>query len=410
MRIAVVSVDQRPLRAGSRDWVTGSAVHLTELAAALARLGHDVRVYTRRSSPSQPEQTTDATGVTIVNVPIGPPHPAHPGEQLCHLNPFGQWLDRSWRLGWAPDVVHAHAWPSAVAALVAKKLTSRPTVVTFHGVAAEPPHGHSQGDERVAAFRWRVEQAAASGADAVVELSHSDAHRVRRLGIPRAKVTVIPPGVDTTQFQPTGRAWSRRRTHRILAVGQLVPSNGFADTVAALPDLPDTELVIIGRPPPPSRGLGPHAAALRASAINTGAHDRLRLTGAVPYRDMPGWYRSADLLVCTPSHASLSRAALEAMACGVPVMAAAAGGLSEAVADGTVGRLIPPGSPAQLVATIQALLTDPDLRGAYGLAGIERARLEYSWQQAAQRTLDTYRRALGHHAAAPREREAAAAA
>ncbi|MEH1127009.1 glycosyltransferase [Micromonospora sp. CPCC 206061] len=408
MRIAVVSVDQRPLRAGSRDWITGSAVHMTELSAALARLGHDVRVYTRRSSPSQPEQATDADGITLVNAPIGPARTAHPGEQLCHLNPFGQWLDRSWRDDWAPDVVHAHTWPSAVAALVAKKMTSRPTVVTFHGVA-EPLGDHGQGD-RVAAFRRRVEQAAAGEADAVLALSHSDAHHMRRLGIPRTKVSVIPPGVDTAQFQPSGPAWNRRRPHRILAVGQLIPSNGFADTVAALPGLPDTELVIIGRPPPPSRGLGPHAAALRASAVNTGTHDRLRLTGAVPYRDMPGWYRSADLLVCTPSHASLNRAALEAMACGVPVMAAATGGLSEAVTDGTVGRLIPPGSPAQLVATIHALLTDPELRGAYGLAGIERARLEYSWHQAAQRTLDTYRRTLGHHVAAPRGRQTATAA
>ncbi|MCW6005277.1 glycosyltransferase family 4 protein [Micromonospora sp. CPCC 205371] len=187
-------------------------------------------------------------------------------------------------------------------------------------------------------------------------------------------------------------------------------SNGFADTVAVLPQLPDTELVIIGRPPPPSRGLGPYAAALRAEAINTGSHDRLRLTGAVPYSDMPGWYRSADLLVCTPSHACLNRAALEAMACGVPVIAAATGGLSEAVADAAVGRLIAPGSPERLAATIQALLTDSALRDAYGAAGTERVRQQYSWHQATQRTLDTYRRACGHHAASPGSQTVTAAA
>lgn len=395
MRIAVVSVDQRPLRAAGRDWVTGASVHMAELCASLAGLGHDVRVYTRRSSPSQPAESTDATGVTVVNAPVGPPRPPRAGEQLCHLSAFGQWLDRSWRHGWAPDVVHAHTWPSAVAALVAKRMTSRPTVVTFHGVATDPPD-----HDRAAAFRRRVEQAMAGEADAVVALSHSDAHRLRHFGVPRAKVSVIPPGVDTARFQPAGPAWPRRRAYRILAVGQLITSNGFADTVATLPELPDTELVIVGRPPPPSRGLGAYAAALRASAINAGSHDRLRLTGAVPYRDMPGWYRSADLLVCTPSHASLNRAALEAMACGVPVMAAAVGGLSEAVADGTVGRLIPPGSTAQLAATIQALLTDRALRGAYGQAGAARARQEYTWQQAAQRTLDAYRRTVSHHTAA----------
>ncbi|MCW6005276.1 glycosyltransferase [Micromonospora sp. CPCC 205371] len=146
--------------------MTGSTVHMTELSASLARLGHDVRVYTRRSSPAQPAQTTDATGITVVNVPIGEPRPPRPGEQLCHLDPFGRWLDRSWGDDWAPDVVHAHTWPSAVAALVAKKMTSRPTVVTLHGVAADPTPDDGQAG-RAAAFRRRVALCAAAEADAV---------------------------------------------------------------------------------------------------------------------------------------------------------------------------------------------------------------------------------------------------
>jgi D-inositol-3-phosphate glycosyltransferase len=392
MRIAVISVDHRPLRTGGRDWATGPAVHVTELSAALAGLGHDVRVYTTRSSPSQHEQTTDAAGVTVVNVPVGPPLPAQPGEQLWHLNPFGQWLDQSWRQGWAPDVVHAHAWPAAVAALVAKKMIDRPTVVTFHGPSADDPS---------AGFRCRVEQTAADMADAVVALSRWDAHNLRGLGFAPAKVSVIQPGVDTARFAPDGPAWARRHTHRILAVGQLVTHNGFADTIAALPDLPDTELVIVGRPPPPSRGLGPHAAQLRAIAINSGAHAQLRLAGAATYTDMPGWYRSADLLVCTPRHTSLGRAAVEAMACGVPVVANAAGGLSDTVTDGVTGRLIPPGPPPQLTEAIRALLADPDLRRRYGTAGAERAHRQHRWRDVAQRTLDVYHHTRSHHSLAP---------
>jgi D-inositol-3-phosphate glycosyltransferase len=384
MRVAVLSIGHRPVRAGGRDWASGPAVHVTELAAALAHLGHDVRVYTRRSSPSQPEQSRDPAGVTTVSVPVGPPRATPPDEEADQVTAFGQWLDRSWRQGWAPDVVHAHGWPSALSALVAKSLASRPTVVT------SPPIGAGLGHRDV------IEQAT-RGADALVALSRGDAHILRRLGVPAAKVSVIPSGVDTEQFAPDGRAWARRRTHRVLAVGQLVPENGFAAPVTALPDLPDTELVIVGRPPPPSHGLGPHAAALRALAVNNAVHDRLRLTGGAPYRDMPAWYRSADLLVCAPSYPSFGRAAVEAMACGVPVVASAVGGLPETVTDGVCGVLVPPDSPGLLAKAVRTLLADPALRRGYGTAAAELARRQHTWHRAAQSIMDLYHHARTHH-------------
>jgi glycosyltransferase involved in cell wall biosynthesis len=201
--------------------------------------------------------------------------------------------------------------------------------------------------------------------------------------------------VDIGRFAPEGRAWVRRRTHRVLAVGQLVAASGFAAAVDALPELPDTELVVVGRPRPPSNGLGPHAAELRAIAVNHGVHEHLRLTGSAPYADMPGWYRSADLLVCTPEHASFSRAAIEAMACGIPVVATAGGALAEVVTDRVTGRLV---APDQLAGTIRELLADADLRRAYGAAGTERVRHDYDWAVAARRTVETYERAMTRHA------------
>jgi glycosyltransferase involved in cell wall biosynthesis len=379
MRIAILSVDHRPVRPASREWTAAPAVHVAELAAALAARGHDVRVYTRRLSPSQPEVKTGADGVTTVAVPAEEP------------DVFGQWLDGSWRDGWAPDVVHAHALPSAVAAMVARKLTSRPTVVTFHG--------QQEGDAA----------AIAGTADAVVALTRAEAHGVRRLGAAPANVSVISPGVDSARFVPEGRSWARRRTHRVLAVGQLVAANGFAAAVAALPELPDTELVVVGRPRPPSSGLGAHAAELRALAVNHGVHEHLRLTGAAPYADMPGWYRSADLLVCTPEHASFSRAAVEAMACGLPVVAT---GPVEGVADGVTGRIVP---PERLAGTLAELLADHETRRAYGLAALQRARAHFDWAEAARRTVETYERTRTQHALsatssqAQRDRSAVAA-
>lgn len=362
MRIAIISADHRPVRPASREWTAAPAVHVAELSGALAGIGHDVRVYTRRANPSQPEIKLGADGVATVAVP------EDEGDA------FGQWLDAAWRRGWEPDVVHAHALPSAVAAMVARKLTSRPTVVTFHG--------QEEGDAT----------AIAGTADAVVALCRADADGVLRLGAAPANVSVISPGVDIGRFAPEGRAWARRRTHRVLAVGQLVPASGFAAAIDALPELGDTELVVVGRPRPPSNGLGPHAAELRALAVNNGVHEQLRLTGAAPYADMPGWYRSADLLVCTPEHASFSRAPIEAMACGIPVVAT---GPIESVTDGVTGRIVP---PDQLAGTIRDMLADPDLRRAYGVAAAERVRGAYDWTVAARRTAGTYGLAMDQHA------------
>jgi D-inositol-3-phosphate glycosyltransferase len=365
MRIAIVSVDHRPVRPASREWTAAPAVHVAELASALATCGHDVRVYTRRVNSSQPEVKVGTDGVTTVAVP----------EE--ESDAFGQWLDAAWRQSWEPDVVHAHGLPSAVAATLARKLTSRPTAVTFHG--------HEEGDAA----------ASAGTADAVVALCRAEAHGLRRLGAAPSNLSVISPGVDIGRFAPEGRAWVRRRTHRVLAVGQLVAASGFAAAVDALPELPDTELVVVGRPRPPSNGLGPHAAELRAIAVNHGVHEHLRLTGSAPYADMPGWYRSADLLVCTPEHASFSRAAIEAMACGIPVVATAGGALAEVVTDRVTGRLV---APDQLAGTIRELLADADLRRAYGAAGTERVRHDYDWAVAARRTVETYERAMTRHA------------
>lgn len=262
MRIAMVTVDVRPVGAYVRDTPIGPAVHVTELAAALAAEGHDVRVYARQCSPSQPASAEHPAGYTVVNVPIGPLGLAPPGDQLAFPRPFGEWLTEAWGDGWSPDVVHGHGWPGGVAALTARQARWRPTVLTLHGIGA-----HRTGTAGI--FRASMERAIGGMADAVVALSRAEARDLRRIGVSPRRLTVVPSGVDSALFAPTGRSWARKPdVHRVLAVGQLVEHNGFADIVDALAELSDTEVVIVGRPAP-SNGLGPEAARLRAIAVNS---------------------------------------------------------------------------------------------------------------------------------------------
>jgi D-inositol-3-phosphate glycosyltransferase len=193
---------------------------------------------------------------------------------------------------------------------------------------------------------------------------------------------VIPAGVDVAAFTPHGpRAPSGSGRPRILAVGQPGPSAGLEDTVAVLRLVPTAELVIIGGAPGEQPGTDLHARRLLAVADRAGVTDRVRLVGAVPPERMAEWYRSAAMLVATPRCPSFGLAAVEAMACGVPVVGYALGGLADSVVDGITGRLVRVGEVAGLATAVRQLLASGVDRLAYSEAAVDRARSRYAWNR-----------------------------
>ncbi len=164
--------------------------------------------------------------------------------------------------------------------------------------------------------------------------------------------------------------------------------------------MPEAELVIAGGPAADELagdpGGGPAAPAGRAAS---GVADRVRLVGAVARPDVPALLRSADLVVCTPWYEPFGIVPLEAMACGVPVVASAVGGFLDTVVDGATGMLVPPRRPDRLAAAMRRLLAEPFWREAYGTAGVDRARSRYSWDRIAAATLAVYEDLLGLGAA-----------
>jgi glycosyltransferase involved in cell wall biosynthesis len=164
-------------------------------------------------------------------------------------------------------------------------------------------------------------------------------------------------------------------------VGRLVPRKGFDIAITALAQLPDTELVIAGGRERGRLSQDPEAKRLRELAERLGVGDRVRWAGQVSREDMPALLRSADAVVCTPWYEPFGIVPLEAMACGVPVVAAAVGGLTDTVVDGVTGLLVRPQQPRELA-----------LRHAYGTAGHDRATARYSWDRVAADTLRAYRK------------------
>jgi len=391
MKIAMVSEHANPLACLGGDDAGGQNVHVAALSAALCRLGHQVTVYTRRDRVDQPEVVTAPDGYQVVAVPAGPAGELAKDELLPHMPEFADGLRRRW-LGAMPDVVHAHFWMSGVAAMSATGGDSPPVVQTFHALGSVKRRNQGRADtsppSRVRIERdlgMRVARVAATCSDEVAELA--------ALGVPADRVSVVPCGVDVDHFRPDGPVLRRGRRHRVVTVGRLVPRKGYDTVIRAVAQLPDTELLIVGGPRAAELGRHPEAARLRDCAARAGAADRVRLVGRVSRAGMPALIRSADVVACVPWYEPFGLVPLEAMACGVAVVASAVGGLTDTVLPGVTGALVPPRAPDRLAAVLGSILSDPDGRARLGRAGRERATEMYGWDRVAERTVQVYRHA-----------------
>jgi glycosyltransferase involved in cell wall biosynthesis len=211
---------------------------------------------------------------------------------------------------------------------------------------------------------------------------------------------VVPCGVDLARFVPDGPREQPRRRNRIVAIGRLVPRKGIDDAIRALVALPDVELVIAGGPPAAELQHDDEARRLLEIARQAGVADRVELRGGVARDDVPPLLRSADVVVCTPWYEPFGIVPLEAMACGVPVVASAVGGMLDTVVEGVTGLHVPPCDPQALAIALRRLLEDPALRQRMSANGRQRAVGNYGWDTVAAQTLDVYR-ALGRRAVVP---------
>ncbi|MEV4189609.1 glycosyltransferase, partial [Streptosporangium canum] len=196
------------------------------------------------------------------------------------------------------------------------------------------------------------------------------------------------------RFRRQGPAAARSTRPRLLHVGPLTQDKGVSTAIRALEGIPDAELLIAGGPD--AAGLAHDADAHRVMLLakEVGVEDRVTMLGQVPHTSVPKLMRSADLVVSLPQETATGIVALEAMACGVPVIASAVGAHLDSVVDGVTGLLVPADRPAQTSRLIRELLADPTRRTALGFAGADRARSRYSWERISQELVQVYENAL----------------
>jgi D-inositol-3-phosphate glycosyltransferase len=363
-----------------------ASTRVHELSAALVGLGHDVTVYMRRDGSG----AAPAAGYRVVAVPAGPARPLPDADLLAHLDEFARFVRERWAAE-PPDVVHAHRWLAGLAATAAGEATGVPVVQTFHDLA-DIERRHLDGEQP--RERAGTERTVANEARWIAAACTDELREVLRLGVPRARISVVSGGVDLERFVPEGeRAPRGKYPHRLVAAGDLLPPKGFATAIAALRALPDTELVIAGGPAKSKLGTDEHGRFLRSFAGSLNVEDQVRLAGHVPHEEMPALLRSADAVVCTPWYDPHGTVALEAMACGVPVVAAAVGALPDVIVDRITGLLVTPRKPRELAAALRGLLGQRALGEQYGAAGRDRAWARFGWDRVAGETARAYERA-----------------
>ena len=388
MRVAMVSEHASPLAVLGGVDAGGQNVYVEALARELAALGNEVVVHTRRDDPDLPRRVALCPGAEVDHVDAGPAREVPKDELLPHMDAFAEDLERCWRRT-RPDVVHAHFWMSGRAALAAAGPLGIPVVQTFHALGTVKRR-YQGGMDTSPPERLATEREIARRAAAVLATCSDEVFELMRMGAPSERLHVIPCGVDLDLFGPDGVAAPRGRLRRLLYVGRLVQRKGIGNVISALPQLPGVELVVAGGPARERLGEDPEARRLLELAAERGVADRVRLLGRVARPELPALLRSADAMVSAPWYEPFGIAPLEAMACGVPVIASAVGGMIDSVVDGRTGVHVPPRDPERLAEAARELLADRGRCREYGAAGARRAKRLYGWRRVAVQVLDAY--------------------
>ena len=366
----------------------GLNVYVREVARRMAARGIAVDVFTRRTDPAQPATVALAPGADVHHLEAGPVAPVAKEDLAAHLCAFELALSAHPRLA-GLDVLHAHYWLSGWVGRRVARRTGVPLVQTFHTLAALKNATLAPGDRPEGALRLAVEAEVARSADQVLVLTCGEARMFHSsYGLSGARLTVVPAGVDLDLFQ-SDPAPLRADPPELLLAGRLQPLKGPDVAVRTLAEVrrqrPDVRLRVVGGA---SGRTGRDAEAeLRDLAGTLGVGDAVEFEPALPQAELADRMRRATVLLAPSRSETFGLVALEAQACGTPVVAARVPGLEVVVRGG--GTLVAGHDPADHAAAVLALLDDPARAETARVAALETAAAS-SWERTVDRLLDAY--------------------
>ena len=391
-------------QAGTGD-AGGMNIYVCEAAQNMAAMGVQVDIFTRRTNTEVADVVEVAPGVRVIQLNVGPVSGVTK-EQLPKLIPDLSVAFKEALVATRYDIIHSHYWISGKVAMPVAKELNIPLVHTMHTMARVKNLNLAEGEVPEPMIRVQGETQVVAAADALV--ANTDAEAASLVSLYEAcpdNVLVVSPGVNLKVFTAgAGRAAARKvvgldkDAHIISFVGRIQPHKGpevlirsIAELVSHSPHLRAKLITnIIGGASGANQS---EVERLKELTSWLGIDDVVRFAPPVPREELPQWYRASDL-VCVPSYSeSFGLVALEAQACGTPVVATAVGGLRTAVADGISGVLVDGHDPRAWSSVLARLLQEPQRRVLLSMGAIEHAS-HFGWDATSRGTLDIYDRVL----------------
>jgi len=398
LHVAMLSVHTCPLAALGGKETGGMNVYVREVSRELGRMGVSVDVFTRSQDPSIQRVVRLGERARVIHLAAGAEAPMARERVYDHMDEFVEGVE-AWRIAEAIDydLIHAHYWLSGVAALTLKRRWSVPVLQMFHTLARLKNRVARSAAELEPLVRVEEETRIVSDADRIVAANVVErAELLRDYRAHASRIATVPCGVDTDLFTPGDRAEARRRLGLddrpvLLWVGRIAPIKGLdtlLDTVARLREAGrDMRLLVVGgEADEPTNG---HETSLRRRIAALGLGESVRFVGPQPQSVLPLYYAAADVTVLPSYYESFGMVALEAMACGSPVIASRVGGLVTTVRDGVTGFLVPDGDVEALAERIETLVGDPELRWRLGREGVRWAA-QHRWPCVAEAVCKEY--------------------
>ncbi len=391
-RVAMLSLHTSPLAPlGKSVEAGGMNVYVRELARELGKHGLIVDIFTRWTDPTTPRILPLSEHVRVIHIKAGPIARLHKNDLFQHIPEFvrrvQQFADCEQH---SYNVIHSHYWLSGVAGMQLAQAWDIPHMTMFHTLARLKQQARPE--EQETALRIEYEGRIISSVDQIAVATPHERDQIARIyGVSRARMTIVPCGVDLRHFHPQNRQQARAALGlngkpTLLFVGRPDPLKGgdLLIQAAGLLQQP-ADVVMIGG----NLEDDPELERLREAARAQGLADAVRFVGAVPQEELPRYYSAADLMVVPSYYESFGLVAVEALACGTPVIATKVGGLQYIVQDGENGFLVPWRCAGFFAEKIDEALGDETLLD--GMRGNARASvLRYSWRAVAEQIRQVY--------------------
>jgi D-inositol-3-phosphate glycosyltransferase len=411
IRIAMLSYHTCPLATlGGKD-TGGMNVYVRDLSRQLGKSGIGVDVFTRSQDEHVPHVLHDlGYGNRIVHIAAGPEIPMEKGKLSDYIDEFVEGiLAFTGQKGLKYDLIHSHYWLSGLAGLELRLAWNIPMVQMFHTLAVMKNRVARSPEETASESRLAAENLLLQESQKVVAATEAELAQIRWLyRIDTDNVVVIPPGVDTTRFYPIPKDEAKEfigihpEGRMLLFVGRIEPLKGIDTLFRAVSLLkqhgvmgtnPFYVAIIGGDPDASPDKISNEMGRLKQIREELGIEDMVAFLGKRDQDTLQYYYSAAEAVIVPSHYESFGLVALEAMACGTPVVASETGGLAFLVKDGETGFHVPAADPAALCESLERVLVDADLRERLGDQAAAYAKA-YDWDIIADRLLALYRQEI----------------